>query len=29
VTKGLWNEKLGLSQEDLNAFVKTYVNEKK
>jgi putative NADH-flavin reductase len=29
VTKGLWNEKLGLSEEDLNAFVETYVNEKK
>ncbi|KAH6880709.1 hypothetical protein B0T10DRAFT_581262 [Thelonectria olida] len=25
VTQGLWNEKLGLPQEDLHAFVKTYV----
>ncbi|KAL5596692.1 hypothetical protein BROUX41_006616 [Berkeleyomyces rouxiae] len=28
-TKGLWNEKLGLSQEDLDEFVKTYLAAKK
>ncbi|KAF7547526.1 hypothetical protein G7Z17_g7687 [Cylindrodendrum hubeiense] len=29
VTKGLWNKKLGLEQENLDEFLKTYIAEKK